>query len=268
MSLSLFQAELLYDPEFARNVKGLEGMLRVRERLGESSRVCVHVRNSASQSGGRDAGSVAPGVASVGIEGGCGPPPRVHSADGGVGDFSQHSTASTGCRGRAPCPAENTLAFKGTLHAINKNDLDDGMVAPSAKAGEKGESGLLEVIQSDFSSPLAHSKSLLNSSRVSSHVGCTGLALPSASACALAACTHGSCSAPSSAVVPLGFPVRPKICFLSQRLQVHFPVGNQAQVPGGSFLIPNSCHLVADWASGNQWAARRCVKPHSRGFGC
>ena len=207
------------DPEFAKNVKGLEGMLRVRERLGESSRVCVHVRNSALQSGSRDAGSVAPGVASVGIEGGCGQPLRVNSADGGVRDFSElprvnyadggvcdfsvYSTASTGCRGCAPRPAENTPAFKGTLHAINKYDLDDGMVTPSAKAGEKGESGLLEVIKCDFSSPLAHSKSLLNSSRVSSHVGCTGLALLSASACECAACTHGSCSAPSSAVVPL-----------------------------------------------------------------
>ena len=77
------------------------------------------------------------------------------------------------------------------------------MGTPSAKAGDRGESGLLEVTKSDFSSALAHSKSLLNSSRVSSHVGCTGLALPSASACALAACTHGSCSAPYSAVVPL-----------------------------------------------------------------
>ena len=29
MSLSLFQAEMLNDPEFAKKVKGLEGMLRV-----------------------------------------------------------------------------------------------------------------------------------------------------------------------------------------------------------------------------------------------
>ena len=34
------------------------------------------------------------------------------------------------------------------------------------------------------------------------------------------------------------------------------------------FLIPSSCHLGADWASGNRWAGRRCVKPQSRGFGC
>ena len=72
VSLSLFQAELLNGPEFAKNVKGLEDMLRVRERLGVSSRVCVHVRNSALQCGSRDAGSVAPGAASVGIEGDCG----------------------------------------------------------------------------------------------------------------------------------------------------------------------------------------------------
>ena len=31
MSLSLFQAEMLNGPEFAKNVKGLERMLRVRE---------------------------------------------------------------------------------------------------------------------------------------------------------------------------------------------------------------------------------------------
>ena len=71
------------------------------------------------------------------------------------------------------------------------------------KAGEKGEFGLLEVVKSEFLSPLTQSKSPSKSSRVSSHVGCTGLALPSASACALAACSHGSCSVPSSAVVPL-----------------------------------------------------------------
>ena len=161
MSLSLFQAEMLNDPEFAKNVKGLVGMLRVRGRLGESSRFCVFAQNSALHSGRRDAGSVAPG--------------------------------GLGC---APCPAENIREFKGT-------DCDDDMVTPSSKAGEKGKSGLLEVIKSDFSSPLAHSKSLFDSSHVSSNVGCTSLALPSASACALAACTHGFCSAPSSVVVPL-----------------------------------------------------------------
>ena len=93
----------------------------------------------------------------------------------------------------------------------------------------------------------------------------------------------------------MGFPDWPKICALSQRwrqgqifgqpavcgsrLQVHFPGGNQAQVPGGTgkvrshlpstrrFLVSNSCHLGTDWTSGSQWAGRRCVKPHSRGFG-
>ena len=63
-------------------------------------------------------------------------------------------------------------------------------------------------------------------------------------------------------------------------LQVHFPGGNQAQVPGVSgkvrshltrrFLVSNSCHLDADWTSGNQWAcgtavlkgnARTCMFP-------
>ena len=61
---------------------------------------------------------------------------------------------------------------------------------------------------------------------------------------------------------------------------VHFLESNQAQVPGRSgevrshlpftrrFLVPNSCHLDVGWGSGNQWAGRRCVKPHGRGFGC
>ena len=34
------------------------------------------------------------------------------------------------------------------------------------------------------------------------------------------------------------------------------------------FLVSDSCHLDADWTSGNQWAGRRCVEPHDRGFGC
>ena len=122
VSLSLFQAEMLNDPEFARNVKGLEGMLRVRERLGESSRVCVPAPSSALHSGRRDAGSVAPGSFSVGVSGGCGPPlrvslsggaarvfsqlPRVHFADGGVGVLSARS-------------AENSFAFKSRLQLKN-----------------------------------------------------------------------------------------------------------------------------------------------------
>ena len=71
---------------------------------------------------------------------------------------------------------------------------------PSHRAGERG---LLEVTEPDFSSCLAHSKSLSIPSGVSSHADCTSLALPSASACALAASMHDSCSAPSSAAVPL-----------------------------------------------------------------
>ena len=211
VSLSLFQAELLNDPEFTKNVKGLEGMLRVRERLGWSSRVCVPARTSL-QSGRRDAGSVSPGFASVGIEVGFCPPLRVHSAgcrgcapcpaentlQFKVSDFDDDMvppSSNAGCRGYAPCSSENTREFKGT-------DCGNDMVTPSSKAGENGESELLEVIKSGFSSLLAHSKGLSNSSHVSSHVGCTGLALPSASACARAACTHYFCSAPS-AVVPL-----------------------------------------------------------------
>ena len=64
------------------------------------------------------------------------------------------------------------------------------------------------------------------------------------------------------------------------RLQVHFPGGNQALVQDRSreapshlpstrgFLTPGSRHLNVGWASSNQWAGRRCVTPHVRGFGC
>ena len=57
MSLSLFQAEMLNDPEFVKNVKGLERMLRVRESacLGlagsdsSGSRVVCRLRESCCQ---------------------------------------------------------------------------------------------------------------------------------------------------------------------------------------------------------------------------
>ena len=38
--------------------------------------------------------------------------------------------------------------------------------------------------------------------------------------------------------------------------------------PTRRFLIPNTCHVGADWASGNRWAGRRCVVPQGRGSGC
>ena len=50
-------------------------------------------------------------------------------------------SSNAGCRGYAPCAAENIREFKGT-------DCDDDMVTPSSKADENGESGLLEVIES------------------------------------------------------------------------------------------------------------------------
>ena len=34
------------------------------------------------------------------------------------------------------------------------------------------------------------------------------------------------------------------------------------------FLTPDSRHLDVGWTSDNQWAGRRCVVPHDRGFGC
>ena len=36
------------------------------------------------------------------------------------------------------------------------------------------------------------------------------------------------------------------------------------EVPGIQFASPG----CVDWTSSNRWAGRRCVKPHSRGFGC
>ena len=47
----------------------------------------------------------------------------------------------------------------------------------------------------------------------------------------------------------------------SQKVRSHVPSTRR-------FLLSNSCHLGVDWASGNQWAGRRCVKPHGRKFGC
>ena len=54
------------------------------------------------------------------------------------------------------------------------------------------------------------------------------------------------------------------------------PAGNQAQVLGGllvplptrRFLSPNSCHLDAEWVTGNRWAGTGCAVPLSRGSGC
>ena len=74
--------------------------------------------------------------------------------------------------------------------------------------------------------------------------------------------------------------VNSRLAVYRGRLQVPFPGGNQAQVPGVSgkvrshlpstrrFLVSISCHLDTDWTSGNRWAGRRCVEPYGRGFGC
>ena len=91
----------LNDPEFAKKVKGLEGMLRVRERLCETDRVCVQVRNSAREGGSRDAGAVAPGAASAGVEGGCVPLLRSNFVEGGVGSAPDVVASSAGeCGGQ------------------------------------------------------------------------------------------------------------------------------------------------------------------------
>ena len=153
VSLCLFQEQKLNDSEFAKNVKGLEGMLRVRERLGESSRVCVPAPNSALHSGRRDAGSVAPGSASVGISGGCGPPlrvsfsggaarvfselTRVHFADGGVGVLSARAV-------------ENSVAFKVTPSAEERAVFPRSGLVSHATAGECER--IIGLRESDFSS--------------------------------------------------------------------------------------------------------------------
>ena len=81
------------------------------------------------------------------------------------------------------------------------------------------------------------------------------------------------------AEVEAGVNFRPA-CGVREQVAGSLPGGNQAQVPGRlgevrahlpstqRFLVSNSCHLDTDWTSGNQWAGRRCVDPHSRGFGC
>ena len=131
----------------------LEGMLRVRERLGESSRVCVPAPCSALHSGRRDAGSVAPGSASVGISGGCGSPlrvslsggaarvfselHRVHFADGGVGVLSARSV-------------EKSFAFKVTPSAEEHAVLPRVGLVSHATAGESER--IIGLRESDFSS--------------------------------------------------------------------------------------------------------------------
>ena len=61
--------------------------------------------------------------------------------------------------------------------------------------------------------------------------------------------------------------------FTSQEATRHRYQAGQGKVrshltPTRRLLIPNSCHLGADWTSGNRWARRRCVEPHGREFGC
>ena len=126
--LSLFQAEMLNDPEFAKNVKGLEGMLRVRERLGESSRVCVPVPHSALHHGTRDARSVSSGGR------GCASCPAENSIQfqgTAFDDDMDTPSLDAGCCGFASCVVENTREFQGTA-------FDDGMDSPSLIAGRGG----------------------------------------------------------------------------------------------------------------------------------
>ena len=60
-------------------------------------------------------------------------------------------------------------------------------------------------------------------------------------------------------VPKVGFPVRPKICALSQRwrqgrLQVHFPGGNQAQVPGKAREVwPHLPSPEGSWSNSCTW---------------
>ena len=101
--------------------------------------------------------------------------------------------------------------------------------------------------------------------------------------------TRSGYMVPRAQGVPkVGFPVRPKICVLSQRwVQVREQVAGSLprrqpgtgtrqaegrgvvapslhpEVPGIQFVSPDT-----DWTSGNQWAGRRCVGPHGRRFGC
>ena len=146
VSLSLVQAELLNDPEFAKNVKGLEGMLRVRDRLGETDRVCVQVRNSALQGGSRDAGAVAPGAASVGVEGGRVPLLRLNSAGGGVG-------CAPDVVGVRSSTASDSSGFVDLLE-VHESGFS-GNSADAAAHETAGEStriaGLLEVREPEFS---------------------------------------------------------------------------------------------------------------------
>ena len=152
VSLSLFQAQMLNDPKFAKNVKGLEGMLRVRERLGESSRVFVPAPGSAVHNARQDAGYVAPGSASVGIS----------AASAIAGESKEIIELLQVCETDFPekvgTSAASAIAGESKeiieLLEVCETDFPEkvGTSAAAATAGErKGINGLLEVIESEFS---------------------------------------------------------------------------------------------------------------------
>ena len=122
--------------------------------------------------------AIVDGIEASGVAGSCA---RVSGPDAGVAPPVR--CLGSEVRVRAPCPAaENTFAY-------NKCDLEEGFDTPLAKASERGYIGLLEVIESDFSSRSAHFKSLRNSSGVSSHADCSLLAFALCS-CLCTCCLH------------------------------------------------------------------------------
>ena len=253
--LSLFQAQMLNDPECAKNVKGLESMLLVRESacLGlagsdySGSRVVAgcesHAVGTVSES---QRGAVWLSLAS-----GCDNTSEDVVLESGGRENDAAITVSALQRGALWSPRASGGANSDEDAVLETFGRENDAVftvsksSPSVKAGENGESGLLEVIESDFSSPLTDYSLEFISCVIECwmHEPCFAFC-----SCLCTCCLHARfCSAPA-AVVPLcmhvgdtcacinswsdtgrvqgptgrgvpkvGFPVRPKICVLSQR---------------------------------------------------
>ena len=318
---ALFQSCLTEDLLFANQVRSLERVLRVRERLSHPSPglptfpPCDKVSCTSVE---YDLGDkVLVPVAT--------PPVRcTASSCGGETDLGNAELVVL-----APPPVWcASLASAEAFRVRKKRNLEAGIEDVRAdRAATASESeGNIGLLESDFPSlsnsvnscPELSTSACARASRVARAVAPAGVCLGSSSSAESAAAAHAHASTLHGArnsggtgglclcrgppvtawtyvarvkrgrrVPKVGFPVQPKICSVSKvEAGVIFrPAGSvRGQVVGYSpegsgevrshlpssrrFLVPNSRHLDVDWASGNQWAGRRCVIPLSRGSGC
>ena len=173
-------------PSLPKTSRGSNTCYEFVNVLGESSRVCVPAPHSASAQWKRGCWFCCPNLPWLRTLS-CGEHSSVPLCTA-FDDEMVMPSSNAGGRVFASCAAENIREFK-------TNECDDDMVTPSSKAGESGESGLLEVIESDFSSPLSDSKCL---SINACHFLMLCFLLPARGP---AAALVARCSAPSSAAV-------------------------------------------------------------------